>query len=55
MGTKWQKLKSAHDRLFRLWLIGSIAGGAVAYALLIASEVVWACQITTGGGLPSAR
>lgn len=41
MGMKWQEIKAAHDRLLRVWLLGSIAGGIIAYALLIMSRLVW--------------
>ena len=41
MGTKWLKLKAAHDRLLRVWLIGSSAGGVVAYSLLITARMAW--------------
>jgi hypothetical protein len=41
MGTKWQKLKALHDRLLHFWIAGSLAGGIVAYTVMITAKLVW--------------
>lgn len=41
MGTRLEKLRWEHKRLFRFVLIGSAAGGLIAYPLLIAAKLVW--------------
>jgi hypothetical protein len=37
----WEKLKAENDRLLRLLLIGSVAGGIAAYPVLITAKVTW--------------
>lgn len=41
MGTRLEKLQREHQRHLRFWLIGSVAGCAVAYPILIAAKLMW--------------
>jgi hypothetical protein len=37
----WQELTAEHNRLLRFWIISSLAGGIMAYVVLITANVVW--------------